>query len=81
MLGGAFADGLAVGGMLATAKHFPGLGRATTNEDLRLNRIEVDRDLLRAADEAPFAVTSGALARAAIEAGADRVLALRERLR
>jgi len=52
---GAFADGLAAGGVLATAKHFPGLGRATTNEDLRLNRIEVDRDLLRAADEAPFA--------------------------
>jgi beta-N-acetylhexosaminidase len=53
--GGAFADGLAVGGVLAAAKHFPGLGRATTNEDLRLNRIEVDADLLRAADEAPFA--------------------------
>lgn len=53
--GGAFADGLAAGGVLAAAKHFPGLGRATTNEDLRLNRIEVDRDALRAADEAPFA--------------------------
>jgi beta-N-acetylhexosaminidase len=52
---GAFAGGLAAGGVLATAKHFPGLGRATTNEDLGLNRIEVDRDVLRAADEAPFA--------------------------
>jgi beta-N-acetylhexosaminidase len=52
---GAFADGLAAGGVLAAAKHFPGLGRATTNEDLQLNRIEVDRDLLRAQDEAPFA--------------------------
>ncbi|MGN6187746.1 MAG: glycoside hydrolase family 3 N-terminal domain-containing protein [Conexibacter sp.] len=51
---GAFAGGLASGGVLATAKHFPGLGRATTNEDLRLNRIEVDRDVLRAQDEAPF---------------------------
>ncbi|MBS1870559.1 MAG: beta-N-acetylhexosaminidase [Actinobacteria bacterium] len=56
--GGAFADGLAAGGVLAAAKHFPGLGRATTNEDLRLNRIEVDRDLLRAADEAPFAAAA-----------------------
>lgn len=52
---GAFADGLAAGGVLAAAKHFPGLGRATTNEDLELNRIEVDRDVLRAQDEAPFA--------------------------
>ena len=55
---GAFADGLAAGGVLATAKHFPGLGRATTNEDLRLNRIEVDLDVLRAADEAPFAAAA-----------------------
>jgi beta-N-acetylhexosaminidase len=56
--GGAFADGLAAGGVLAAAKHFPGLGRATSNEDLRLNRIEVDGDLLRAADEAPFAAAA-----------------------
>jgi len=62
---GAFADGLAAGGVLATAKHFPGLGRATTNEDLQLNRIEVELDVLRAQDEAPFA----ALAR-------DRVLTM-----
>jgi len=60
--GTAFADGLAAGGVLATAKHFPGLGRASGNEDLRLSRIEVDRDVLRAADEAPFA----AAARAAV---------------
>lgn len=53
--GGAFAAGLAAGGVLATAKHFPGLGRATTNEDLSLNRIDVDADVLRAADESPFA--------------------------
>ena len=53
--GGAFADGLAAGGVLAAAKHFPGLGRASADEDMRLNRIEVDRDVLRAADEAPFA--------------------------
>jgi|SRR5215218_2140593 len=53
--GGAFADGLASGGVLAAAKHFPGLGRATADEDQRLNRIEIDLDILRAADEAPFA--------------------------
>ena len=31
--GVAFADGLAAGGVGATAKHFPGLGRATLNTD------------------------------------------------
>jgi beta-N-acetylhexosaminidase len=56
--GGAFADGLASGGVLAAAKHFPGLGRATADEDQRLNRIEVDLDILRAADEAPFAAAA-----------------------
>ena len=44
--------------MLAAAKHFPGLGRATADEDQRLNRIEVDLDVLRAADEAPFAAAA-----------------------
>jgi beta-N-acetylhexosaminidase len=52
--GGAFADGLAAGGVLAAAKHFPGLGRGPANQDQRLNRIEVDLDVLRAQDEAPF---------------------------
>lgn len=53
-IGGAFADGLRDGGVLATAKHFPGLGRGPANEDERLNRIDVPLDLLRATDEAPF---------------------------
>lgn len=53
-IGGAFADGLRAGGVLATAKHFPGLGRGPANEDERLNRIDVPLDLLRATDEAPF---------------------------
>jgi beta-N-acetylhexosaminidase len=52
--GGAFADGLAAGGVLAAAKHFPGLGRATADEDRRLNRIDVPLATLRAADEGPF---------------------------
>ena len=53
-LGGAFAAGLAAGGVLATAKHFPGLGRGRANEDERLNRIDVPLATLRAVDEAPF---------------------------
>jgi beta-N-acetylhexosaminidase len=53
-LGGAFADGLAAAGVLACAKHFPGLGGATVDEDLRLNRITLPLDTLRAVDEAPF---------------------------
>jgi beta-N-acetylhexosaminidase len=52
--GGAFADGLADGGVLAAAKHFPGLGRATVDEDMRLNRIDAPLATLRAQDEAPF---------------------------
>lgn len=51
---GAFAEGLAAGGVLATAKHFPGLGRGPGNEDERLNRIDVPLETLRRVDEAPF---------------------------
>lgn len=53
-LGGAFADGLAAGGVAACAKHFPGLGRAPADQDLRINRIGASRAALRAVDEAPF---------------------------
>jgi beta-N-acetylhexosaminidase len=53
-IGGAFADGLRAGGVLATAKHFPGLGRGPANEDERLNRITAPLELLRRTDEAPF---------------------------
>jgi len=53
-LGGAFAEGLAAGGVLACAKHFPGLGRALANQDERINRIEAPLDALRRSDEAPF---------------------------
>jgi beta-N-acetylhexosaminidase len=52
--GGAFAQGLAAGGVLATAKHFPGLGRAAVDEDRRLNRIDAPLATLRGQDEAPF---------------------------
>jgi beta-N-acetylhexosaminidase len=53
-LGGAFADGLAAAGVLACAKHFPGLGRGTANEDDRFNRVAAPLSALRAVDEAPF---------------------------
>jgi len=52
--GGAFAQGLADGGVLASAKHFPGLGDARTDEDLKLNTIPLPLDTLRSVDEAPF---------------------------
>ncbi len=53
-LAAAFARGARDGGIAATAKHFPGLGGATTNTDE--GRSVVDRPLaaLRAEDEAAF---------------------------
>ena len=53
-LGVAFAAGLGAGGVLASAKHFPGLGRGGHDEDLRLNRIDVPLGTLRSSDELPF---------------------------
>jgi beta-N-acetylhexosaminidase len=61
----AFARGLADAGVAATAKHFPGIGRATSNTDsslveIRASRVALDSDL------APF--------RAAIAAGVPIVM-------
>jgi beta-N-acetylhexosaminidase len=42
-LGLAFADGLAKEGVLATAKHFPGLGRSMLNTDLEPSEITASR--------------------------------------
>ncbi len=53
-LAGAFADGLKAGGVLACAKHYPGIGGATVDEDLTLNRITLPLATLRSVDEAPF---------------------------
>ncbi len=50
-----FAQGLADGSVLATAKHFPGLGDARTDEDVAVNRSTRSLDFLRTVDEAPFA--------------------------
>ncbi len=55
-----FAAGLRDGGVAAAAKHFPGLGGATTNTDLASQSIDVGLPALRAADEAPFAAFADA---------------------
>jgi beta-N-acetylhexosaminidase len=56
--GGAFADGLASAGVAATAKHFPGLGRASANTDLAPVSIDAPRrDLER--DLEPFRAAIG----------------------
>ncbi|MGI9020705.1 MAG: glycoside hydrolase family 3 N-terminal domain-containing protein [Solirubrobacterales bacterium] len=52
-LGLAFADGLAQERVLATAKHFPGLGQSVLNTDFSPSEIEASRGDLRE-DLAPF---------------------------
>lgn len=53
-IGGGFARGLAVGGVAATAKHFPGLGAARVNTDNAVQRIRLSAAKLRRVDEQPF---------------------------
>jgi beta-N-acetylhexosaminidase len=60
-IGGAFARGLDANTVASTGKHFPGLGAATQNEDLHLNRITASRKTLRAKDEHPYSAQPGAL--------------------
>jgi beta-N-acetylhexosaminidase len=64
-LAAAFAQGLAGGGVAATAKHFPGLGRAQKTTDFTVATIPVPRAQL-AADLVPF--------RALIRAGVPLVM-------
>ncbi|HEY0363773.1 MAG TPA: glycoside hydrolase family 3 N-terminal domain-containing protein [Solirubrobacteraceae bacterium] len=64
--GAAFTRGLRAGGVVATAKHFPGFGAAPANTDLGAVRIRVGLRELRAVDRPPFA--------AAIRAGAGLVM-------
>jgi len=52
-LGLFFADGLTRQGVLATAKHFPGLGRATLNTDFSPSEVTATRREM-ARDLAPF---------------------------
>jgi beta-N-acetylhexosaminidase len=60
-VGVAFAQGLQDGGVVATPKHFPGLGRATVNTDDRPTDIAATSDQLQA-DLEPFkgAIAAGA---------------------
>ncbi|MCW2978500.1 MAG: hypothetical protein JWO14_227 [Solirubrobacterales bacterium] len=50
-----FGRGLEAGGVAATAKHFPGLGKATENTDFEAQRLALSKAQLRAIDEAPYA--------------------------
>jgi beta-N-acetylhexosaminidase len=49
-----FASGLQAGGVVAVAKHFPGLGAAAENTDFAVQRIELTKQVLRAVDENPY---------------------------
>jgi beta-N-acetylhexosaminidase len=49
-----FAAGLQAGGVAATAKHFPGLGKAVENTDFAVQRIGLPRQMLRRIDEPPY---------------------------
>ncbi len=53
-IGGGFAQGLAAGGVAATAKHFPGLGAARVNTDNAVQKIRLPAAKLRSADEQPY---------------------------
>jgi len=54
-LAGAWADGLARGGLLSCAKHFPGHGDTTVDSHLALPRVDRPRDELERIEIAPFA--------------------------
>jgi beta-N-acetylhexosaminidase len=60
-IGGAFARGLGAGHVAATGKHFPGLGAARLNQDLRLNRIGLPLKTLRSVDERPYTAVAADL--------------------
>jgi beta-N-acetylhexosaminidase len=49
-----FASALERRGVAASAKHFPGLGAASQNTDLAVQRIRLGRDKLRRVDERPY---------------------------
>jgi beta-N-acetylhexosaminidase len=54
-MGVPFAQGLGDGKVAATAKHFPGIGDATVDEDVAPNRSTRSVSFLRGTDMAPFA--------------------------
>jgi beta-N-acetylhexosaminidase len=51
-----FAAGLRAGGVLATAKHFPGIGTVASDADRVAGRVRLSRTRLRRIDERPFAM-------------------------
>jgi beta-N-acetylhexosaminidase len=67
-LGAAFITAQQATGVAATAKHFPGLGAATRDQDTDLGPVVLDQSAaqLRAVDEAPY--------RAAIAAGVKAIM-------
>ena len=68
----AYMKGIQAGGMLSTAKHFPGHGDTATDTHLDLAVIEHPRSRLDAVELVPF--------RAVIEAGVDAVMSSHIRL-
>jgi beta-glucosidase-like glycosyl hydrolase/CubicO group peptidase (beta-lactamase class C family) len=65
-LGSAFIRGARTGGVLTTAKHFPGHGDTATDSHLGLAVVQSDRARLEAVELMPF--------KRAIEAGVDSVM-------
>jgi beta-N-acetylhexosaminidase len=62
----AYIRGARAGGMLTTAKHFPGHGNTATDSHLAVARVDEDLKTLNAVDLPPF--------RKAIEAGVDAIM-------
>src|SRR5215203_5323644 len=58
-----FARGLEAGGVVATAKHFPGFGAARENTDFSTEEVDLSRQELRRMDEKPFAAFEAASGR------------------
>jgi beta-N-acetylhexosaminidase len=65
-LGSAFIRGAKRGGVLTTAKHFPGHGDTLVDSHMGLPVVESDMDRLQSIEFAPF--------RSAIEAGVDSIM-------
>jgi len=55
-LGAAFARGLRLGGVASVLKHFPGLGYVPGDADLAIQSVPLAARVLRARDEAAFAL-------------------------
>jgi beta-glucosidase-like glycosyl hydrolase/CubicO group peptidase (beta-lactamase class C family) len=65
-LGAAFIRGAKAGGVLTTAKHFPGHGDTATDTHIGLAVVQSDRSRLQSVELVPF--------RSAIEAGVDSIM-------